>query len=491
MRAAYVAAVLLVSLVAAFPVEAQVPRQEFAARRARLVERFGEGVYYFEGAPAPRHDYEDWSQEAYFHYLTGFDEPDARLLMIVSGDQMRELLFVRERDPDREIWEGFRLGARGATERTGIEARPLAQFDAVLDEVLDATYGKVVSLAGPAESDRVSRVVAASGASADASGAGAAVEWVDPVPVLRRLRAQKSVAEMELLQMASRITAEAQVAAMQAVEPGMNEFEIEALIEYHFRRYGARGPGFTSIVGSGPNSTTLHYSAADRFLRDGDMLVMDVGAEYGHYTTDITRSIPVSGEFSPEQRQIYEIVLEAQLAAEEVARERGVSWRAVSRAASRVLAGGLARLGLIEAVDATLPDGRTQLSLYYMHGLGHGIGLDVHDPHRPVMEPGNAFTIEPGLYIREDALDRIGDGPGADALRERLRPTVMRYREIGIRIEDAYVYTEAGLERLSATIPRRIEEIEATMSQQHFANHHREATLVELYREFARGQRHE
>jgi len=263
----------------------------------------------------------------------------------------------------------------------------------------------------------------------------------------------------------------------------MNEFEIEALIEYHFRRYGAKRPGFASIVGSGPNSTTLHYNADDRFMEDGDMLVMDVGAAYEYYSTDITRSIPVSGEFSPAQREIYEIVLAAQLAAEDVARETGISWRAVSEAASRVLAEGLASLGLIEAPDATLPNGRPQLSLFYMHGLGHGIGLDVHDPNRRTVEPGNAFTIEPGLYIREDALDRIGEGPEADALRDRLRPAVMKYRDIGVRIEDAYAYTDRGLERLSALIPRSIEEVESTMSRQNFANHHRNAALVEMYRE--------
>jgi Xaa-Pro aminopeptidase len=221
-----------------------------------------------------------------------------------------------------------------------------------------------------------------------------------------------------------------------------------------------------------------------------DMIVMDIGAEYDRYTTDITRSVPVSGKFSEEQRDIYEIVLEAQLAAEEMAREIGVSQRDLSRAANQVLAAGLARLGLIESAEATLPGSdRPQSRLFALHGLGHGIGLDVHDPNSPTVEIGYAFTLEPGLYIREDALDRMGEGPEADAVREKLRPMILKYKDIGVRIEDSYAYTEEGLVRLSAGIPRTVAEIEATMAEESFANHHRLEELVKKYKQLQKEQR--
>jgi Xaa-Pro aminopeptidase len=190
----------------------------------------------------------------------------------------------------------------------------------------------------------------------------------------------------------------------------------------------------------------------------------------------------VNGTFSAQQRQVYDIVLAAQLAAEAVARELGAARGDLSDAAVKVIAAGLAELGLIESADATLPSGRPQYTLYYLHGLGHGIGLDVHDPNSPTMEVGYAFTIEPGLYIREDALDRIGEGAEADALRAKLRSKILEYKDIGVRIEDSYVYTESGLVRLSEGIPRTPDEVEAMMSAESFSSDSRLEELVEQFR---------
>lgn len=485
--------ILVMSVMLAVGAYAQIPAQEYAERRARLMDALGDGVYYFQGAVAPANDYTVWGQESNFHYLTGFSEPDARLVMVKSGDEVRAILFVRERNPAREIWEGHRYGVEGALQLTGVESMPISEFETTLQRVARGAPRVIVALAGPNDNETVATLFGQMGRPRRLGGGGedaAGIEWVNPSAALGRMRSIKSPAEIELLQTASTITREAHIAAMQAIEPGMNEFEIQALIEYSFRRYGAGRPGFASIVGSGPNSTVLHYNSNDRFMNDGDMLVMDIGAEYDRYTTDVTRSVPVSGKFTDEQREVYEVVLEAQLAAEEMAREIGVSQRDLGREANRVLSAGLARLGLIESADATLPGSQQpQSRLFALHGLGHGIGLNVHDPNSPTVEIGYAFTLEPGLYVREDALDRMGEGPEADALRERLRPAILKYKDIGIRIEDSYAYTDEGLVRLSAGIPRTADEVEATMADESFANRHRLEELVERYKKLQREQR--
>lgn len=252
----------------------------------------------------------------------------------------------------------------------------------------------------------------------------------------------------------------------------MHEYELEALIEYGFRRAGAERPAFASIVGSGPNSTVLHYNANDRRTEAGETVVMDIGASYQGYAADITRTIPLSGVFSPEQRAIYQIVRDAQAAAERNAKP-GMSAQAMTDSAQAVIAAGLARLGLIESPTATFDvmtrNGvrqASQVGLFYMHGLGHGIGLEVHDPDQyyftGTIAEGSAFTIEPGIYVREHVLEILADTPRNRALAEKLRAAVQRYRNIGVRIEDDYIVTDKGLEWISRA-PREIAEIEAMM----------------------------
>jgi Xaa-Pro aminopeptidase len=312
---------------------------------------------------------------------------------------------------------------------------------------------------------------------------------VGPVTgMVNQLRQLKSEAELDLLRKATAITVEAHREVMAAVEPGMNEFEIQALVEYTFRRYGSERPAFASIVGSGPNSTILHYNQNDRFMEDGDILLVDIGASYGGYAADITRTMPVNGRFSPEQREIYQLVRDAQAAAEELAGP-GVHRDDLSRAAALVLARGLAELGLIEAPDATFEceqRGRMgecpQLILYYMHGLGHGIGLDVHDPWPPVLEPGTAFTIEPGVYVRPNLFTEvIPDTRRNRRMMEAIGPAYETYRNIGVRIEDDYLVTEEGLEWISPA-PREIDEIEELMARRWAGPAERNEEWVEWFR---------
>jgi Xaa-Pro aminopeptidase len=294
-------------------------------------------------------------------------------------------------------------------------------------------------------------------------------------PIVDSLRSRKSPAELAILRRAIGVTVAAQKEALRAAKPGMWEYQLEALIEGAFRRSGCEGPAFPSIVGSGPNSTQYHYMTNNRRMRAGDVVVMDIGAGCRGYAADVTRTIPVSGQFSREQRAIYQLVRDAQAASERVARP-GASWAAWRDSARAVEARGLARLGLIESVDATFdppwaercqmsPASCTQAFLYMAHGLGHGIGLEVHDPphvyvRNGTFQVGEAFTIEPGIYVSTKLLDILPDTPKNRAMIARVRPAVERYHDIGIRIEDDYVITPSGVEWLSRA-PREIREIEA------------------------------
>jgi Xaa-Pro aminopeptidase len=274
----------------------------------------------------------------------------------------------------------------------------------------------------------------------------------------------------------------------------MNEFEVQALIEYTFRRRGADRPSFSTIVGSGPNSTTLHYNRDDRLIQDGDLIVMDIGASAKGYAADVTRTVPANGTFSPAQREVYQLVRDAQSAAERQAK-LGASASRMSDSSTAVLAAGLAKLGLIESPTATYECGASgarqdcpQYRLYYMHSLGHGIGLEVHDPDQYYFEPnvlaaGSAFTIEPGIYVRANTVDIIPDTPRNRALRTKIASAVAKYANMGVRIEDDYVVTEKGVEWISRA-PREIDEVEAAMRAPNDGPNKRDAALIEWYPKF-------
>jgi Xaa-Pro aminopeptidase len=476
--------------VPAAPAPTPISREELAGRRRALAAQMEDGVLFAMGRDETGLGSAPFAQSSSFRYLTGYTEPEAMLIIAKRGGQVSEHLFVMPRDPSTEVWDGSRYGAEGATRLTGIPAR---EADGMMTEALDSLLQGATTLYTLTPEEGRPYL----------STEQQVIQGIrQRHPTIRRvvnlgtqvlaLRQTKTPAELDMLRRAIFITTLAHREAARAVEPGMNEFEIHALIEGTFRRYGAERPGFGSIVGSGPNSTTLHYRAADRYMNAGEMLVMDIGASFNGYTADVTRTVPVNGRYTAEQRAIYEIVLAAQKAAEEQVRP-GVTMNRLNQVATGVIGEGLARLGLIEsptaAYDCAGRGGKVgecpQTSLFYMHGLGHGIGLDVHDPEAGYTRgfvPGSAFTIEPGIYVRGDVLDYLPDTPRNRALIARIRPAVQRYRDIGVRIEDDYFVTANGVERVTAGAPREIAEIEALMAQESLWNRERRPGLVEWYR---------
>lgn len=446
-------------LLTAIPAQTQIPESEYAQRRSAFADRMRDGFLVLPGAPEPARDYMDFGQEPNFFYLTGIDEPGAALVLVKQGSNISSTLFMQPRDPAREVWSGYRMGSEGATARTGLPARPAADLAAFVD-----------SLAGVHSTAYVAR---------DQRDLAARLRTLKPslavmgiAEIANRMRGSKSPAELDLVRKAIAITVDAHVLVMRSILPGMNEFEMEALVEYTFRRNGADRPGFASIVGSGPNSTTLHYNRNDRFMSAGELVVMDVGASYRGYTADVTRTIPVTGTFTPDQRAIYQLVRNAQAAGERAA-QLGASSMAMNAAVDSVIKHGLAALGLIESPDAVYDCGDERVAacpqyrMYYMHGLGHAIGLDVHDPGTSGIQvgslaPGDAFSIEPGIYVRASLLDIIPAAPRNHAMKERIAAAVRRYANIGVRIEDDYIVTAAGVEWVSRA-PREINEIEAMM----------------------------
>jgi Xaa-Pro aminopeptidase len=471
-------------------------RQEYAARRLALEAKVPDGIFVALGAREPAEDYLSFYQSPSFYYLTGFKEPDAALIMVKKGGQVvSSTMFVQPREPSREVWTGARAGIDGVAALTGIKGRSAADLPAVLDS-LSRTGAPMMFSGdfGPNENDD-------DGITAKRSPDEQIVSFIRRHhpnlkvtvvnPVIEQLRGTKSPAELELIRQAADITVRAQKEAIAALRDGMNEFEIQALIEYTFRRNGADRPSFATIVGSGPNSTTLHYSADDRFIGANDLVVMDIGASYKGYAADVTRTVPASGHFSPSQRDIYKLVREAQAAAERQA-VLGAQARLMNDSANAVLSAGLARLRLIESADATYdcsggptPRQCPQYRLYYMHGLGHGIGLEVHDPeqyyYNAKIAPGSAFTLEPGIYVRERVLEEMPDTPRNREIAARLRPMVSFYKNIGVRIEDDYIATEKGVEWISRA-PREITEIEILMAGGSSGPAKRDGALVERYK---------
>lgn len=469
-------------------------QQEYRQRREALAARLPDGVLLAIGAPEPAHDYLQFFQAPSFSYLTGFREPAAALVMVKRGAALSTTMFVQPRIPAQEVWSGARLGTEAVARLMGTAAQPVSTLRAALDSLLRTGLPlHVVGEVRPGDSgDDDERILTADEQLVESlrrKHRGLRVQAVNGV--VEQMRGTKSPTELAFIRQAVDITVRAHNEAFRALEPGMNEFELQALIEYTFRRNGADRPAFASIVGSGPNSTTLHYNANERFIEPGDVVVMDVGASYKGYSADVTRTLPASGTFSPEQRAIYQLVRDAQAAAERQAKVGAPAGR-MSDSASATLAAGLTRLGLIESPSARYDcdfDGARrecpQLMLYYMHGLGHGIGLEVHDPVQysftGVIRPGSAFTIEPGVYVRANVLEVLPETARNRALVARLRPVVERYKNIGIRIEDDYIVTDRGVEWISRA-PREIAEVEGLMRGGYEGPSRRDAALVETLR---------
>lgn len=474
---------------------AQVTQPEYQARRAALSGLLpGDGVMLVLGAPEPKENFQNFWQAQNFRYLTGFLEPNAALVIVRRNGAAQGMLFVEPKNPAQEVWTGERLGLAGVQSVMGLDGRNTSTLRAVLDSLL--TGGGTLYTVGDFSTGGADVPGAVKPRTADDQFIDALkakhrdVKVSDVNLSVMRLRARKSAGELALIRTAAKVSAAAHREVLRAIEPGMAEFEIQALAEYTFRRNGADGPSYGSIVGSGPNSTTLHYNKDDRFMQDGEVLNMDMAAYYAGYAADITRTVPVNGKFSAEQRDIYTIVQAAQAAAERQVKP-GVAFGVLADSAVAVLRNGLARLGLIEAPDATYDCGTAgraarcpQYRLYYMHGLGHPIGLDVHDVDvysLGVMAEGSAFTIEPGLYVRANTVDVIPDTPANAALKVKIAPVVKRYANIGVRIEDDYIVTAGGYDRITSDAPRDMREIEREMAKKRGPSG-RDAAQVEAYR---------
>jgi len=451
-------------LLATSRADAQDVKTEIAARRAALARAIGEGTLVVVAAPESEISRNGYVPDQNYLYLTGLSEPGGALLMKVRGGVADEQLFVADKEPAAEVWTGTRLGVEGARARTGVAASSTKGLVAAVRAALGASDTLLVAndtgSTGP-----LGELLA--GLRKEKSVATRSAK--QPI---NRLRAIKSARELDLIRKAAELTLIGFDAAVAATAPGRYEFELEAALKSAYRRNGADGAdGFPPIVASGDNATTLHYEANDAKLPDNGMVLMDVGAAYHDYVADFTRTIPVNGRFSPDQRAFYQVVLDAQLKGEAAAKSRA-NWAVVNDSARRTLAAGLARLGLIESPEATfdpLPGencykgadgGCLQYFLYYMHSVGHGVGLDVHDPMLPTLEPGTVFMIEMGAYVRRNIDAIIAKTPRNEAFLAKTAAARAKYAGWGARLEDEFFSTASGVE-LTTQWPREPGEVEA------------------------------
>jgi Xaa-Pro aminopeptidase len=433
-----------------------IQQNEYKRRRRQLMRMAGADAIAIVAAAPERVRNNDahypYRQDSDFHYLTGFGEPEAVLALVPGRQHGEAILFCRERDPERERWDGPRAGTEGAVSRYGLDdAFPIDDIDDILPGLIEGRRRVYYHFGRDTEFDLkligwVNRVRALV-----RQGAKPPHEFVALSHLLHDLRLYKSRSELALMRRSARIAAAAHVRAMQATRPGMNEHEVEAELLHTFRKHGAV-PSYEPIVGGGANACVLHYRANDAPLRDGDMLLIDAGAEFQCYASDITRTFPVNGRFSAEQRALYEVVLAAQLAAIDEVRA-GRSFDAYHQAAVRAITRGLLRLGLL---GGTLERNLREHAYrkFYMHKTGHWLGLDVHDvgDYRidgefRMLEPGMVVTVEPGLYVAPDA-------KGVPA----------KFRGIGIRIEDDVVVTDGAPEVMSADVPKDVDAIQSLMA---------------------------
>ena len=426
----------------------------YAARRAHLLRLAGEGVAVIPTAPERtrnRDTHYPYRFDSHFFYLTGFVEPEA-VLVLVTGAEPRSILFCRDKNEEREIWEGFRYGPEAARERFGFdEAHSISALDEVIAKLLENQSTLLYPVGASTEWDaRAMKWLNAVRAKARA-GATAPDRVQDVRALIDEMRLVKDSHELAIMRRAARISASAHRRAMRAAQPGKNEYEVEAELLYEFRRHGAQFPAYWPIVAGGANACVLHYVNNDAVLRNGDLLLIDAGCELDGYASDITRTFPVNGRYSPPQRLVYELVLAAQLAAIDAVRP-GKAWNEPHDAAVRVLAQGLLDLKLLGGSFQEVIEKETY-KRFYMHRTGHWLGLDVHDAgdykrsgNWRALVPGMILTVEPGLYIRA-----AQDVPA-------------EFHDIGIRVEDDVAVTLNGCEVITAEAPKRIGDIEALMA---------------------------
>ena len=425
----------------------------YARRRSRLAAHMQSGVAIVPTAPERvrnRDAHYPYRFDSYFYYLTGFREPEA-VLVVVAGEQTKSLLFCRDRDPEREVWDGFRHGPAAAKEIFGFdETHAINEIDALMPDLL-ANQTTVFCHLG-ADSAWDARVLGWINEVRNRvrSGVAAPREVKDVHAALDEMRVIKSAGELAIMRRAAEISASAHRRAMRAARPGRAEYEIEAELLHEFRRHGAQAPAYTPIVAAGANACVLHYVENAGVLADGDLLLIDAGCELDGYASDITRTFPVNGKFSGPQKDVYELVLAAQTAAMAEVRP-GNTWDRPHEASVKVLAQGFIDLGLLSgSVEQAIET--EAYKKFYMHRTGHWLGLDVHDAGDykqdgkwRALRPGMVLTVEPGCYIR------AGDG------------VPETFANIGVRIEDDVLVTDDGHEVLTVATPKTVAEIESVM----------------------------
>jgi Xaa-Pro aminopeptidase len=431
--------------------------EEFARRRRRLMELVGRGSIAILPTAVERIRNRDvhypFRPDSDFYYLTGFPEPEAVAVFVPGRAQGEFVLFCRERDPERETWDGRRAGLEGACASFGADdAFPIADLDDILPGLLENRDRIFYTMGFDPEFDQrvlgwLNRVRGKA-----RQGVNAPEEFVTLAHVIHELRLYKGRAEVRTMRRAAEIAAEGHRQAMLCCRPGMYEYQIEAVLNHSFTQAGSRAPAYPAIVGGGVNGCILHYRENESVLQDGDLLLIDAGAEYECYASDITRTFPVNGRYSELQREVYELVLEAQLAAIDKCRA-GNHWDDPHQAAVKVLTKGLVGLGLLKGRVPTLVK-QEAYKPYYMHRTGHWLGMDVHDVgdykvggQWRLLEAGMVMTVEPGLYFI----------PGTKGLPKRLAG-------IGIRIEDDVLVTRGEPDVLSRGAPKAVAEIEALMA---------------------------
>lgn len=435
----------------------RIPRSEYTRRRQDLMARMEpNSIAILPAAPMyiRNRDVEHvYRQDSDFQYLSGFPEPEAVLALIPGREHGEYVLFCRERDPERELWDGRRAGQEGAiADYDADDAFPIGDIDDILPGLIEGRE-RVYYAIGTNETfdhqlmDWIKLI-----RSKARQGAQPPSEFVALDHLLHDMRLYKSANEVKVMRHAAEISARAHIKAMQASRTGLFEYHLEAELDYEFRKGGAKMPAYGSIVAAGANACILHYRENDAQLRDGDLVLIDAGCEIDCYASDITRTFPVNGRFTPEQKAIYELVL----AANEEAFKHiapGRHWNEAHEATVRVITAGLVELGLLQGDVEELIEAQAYKP-FYMHRAGHWLGMDVHDVgdykiggEWRVLEPGMAMTVEPGIYIATD-------NQNVDA----------RWRGIGVRIEDDVVVTRTGCEILTGGVPKAIDEIEALMA---------------------------
>lgn len=437
----------------------RLDRDEFAKRRQALMSQMEpNSIAIIASAPEQRRNRDvdfPFRQDSDFYYLSGFAEPESVIALIPGREHGEYVVFCRERNREMEIWNGYRAGPEGATNEYGADdAFPINDIDDILPGLIEGKSRVYYAMGREAAFD--SRLMSWINVirSKVRNGAHPPGEFSSLDHILHEMRLLKSAPEAAVMRASGEIAAKAHCQAMRICRPGMYEYQLEAEYLHVFAQNGARFPAYPSIVGGGQNACILHYTENSARLQDGDLVLIDAGCELDFYASDITRTFPVNGRFTSEQKVLYELVLSAQLAAIESVRP-GAHWNEPHERAVRVLTEGLVDLGLLRGeVEQLIKD--EGYKKFYMHKTGHWIGMDVHDVGEykiggewRLLEPGMVLTIEPGLYISND-LDDVDE----------------RWKGIGIRIEDDVLVTKEGYEVLTSAVPKRPDEIEALMAEQ-------------------------